>query len=406
MQRSATLAGPGSARPCFSRAFMSPETAFHLYVHWPYCTSKCGYCDFASYVPRGPWDPARFVAAYRADIAALRGRTGARELGSVFFGGGTPSLAEPAVIGAVIEAAMAAWTPRADCEVTLEANPGTVDKQGLRALRDAGVNRLSIGAQSFDAAALKALGRTHSLDETKHAITWAHDIFDRLSFDLITARPGLTEASWTAELGEALEFAGEHLSIYQLTVEDGTPLARDVAAGRVTMPDEDTGADLFEATRRIMADAGRPAYEVSNFARPGAECRHNLAIWRGADYGGVGPAAHGRLTLEEGRFATRHAPDALAWLKGPPAPRMDALDVEERAREHLMMALRLTEGIRTAVFAARFGEAGMTDPRELMNRGALDEAVGLGLIAADDDGVRATEAGVLLLNTLTARLLN
>lgn len=385
---------------------MSPETAFHLYVHWPYCRSKCGYCDFASYVPRQVWDPAKFVAAYRADIAALRGRTGARALGSVFFGGGTPSLAEPAVIGAVVEAAMAAWEPASDCEVTLEANPGTVDKQRLRALRDAGVNRLSVGAQSFDPASLKALGREHSVDETKHALTWAHDIFDRLSFDLITARPGLSLGLWEDELGEALGFAGEHLSVYQLTVEDGTPLARAVAEGRVTMPDEDTGAEIFEATRRILADAGRPAYEVSNFARPGAECRHNLGIWRGADYGGVGPAAHGRLTLEEGRFATRHAPDVHGWLKGPPAPKSEPLDAEERAREHLMMALRLTEGVSAPVFAARFADAGFADPRELMNRDALDEGVGLGLLVSDDAGVRATEAGTMLLNTLTARLLD
>jgi len=383
-----------------------PETAFHLYVHWPYCRAKCGYCDFASFVPKRAWDAAAWGAAYEADIAALRGRTGARPLGSVFFGGGTPSLAEPAVIGRVVEAALRAWEPRADLEVTLEANPGTVDKAGLRALRDAGVNRLSVGAQSFNPADLARLGRIHSVDETKRVLDWAHHIFDRLSFDLITARPGLTPAAWRAELAEALEFAGEHVSIYQLTVEDGTPLSREVAAGRVVMLDEDTEAEIFEETRRIMAEAGRPAYEVSNFARPGAECRHNLAIWRGADYGGVGPAAHGRLTLEEGRFATRHAPDPAAWVKGPRQPRYEALSAEERAREHLMMALRLTEGARAEPFRLRFAADGIADPREAMNPDALAEAVGLGLVESGEDGVRATETGVMLLNTLTARLLD
>lgn len=385
---------------------MPPETAFHLYVHWPYCRSKCGYCDFASVVPRRGWDATAFVAAYRADIGALRGLTGERPLGSVFFGGGTPSLAEPAIVGAVIDAAMAAWEPRADLEVTLEANPGTVDRKSLIALRDVGVNRLSVGAQSFDPAALKALGRTHSVDETKHALTWAHDIFERLSFDLITARPGQTVAAWTAELAQALEFAGEHVSAYQLTVEDGTPLAAEVTAGRMNLPDEETEAEIFEETRRILAESGRPAYEVSNFARPGAECRHNLAVWRGADYGGAGPAAHGRLTLEEGRFATRHPADVTDWLAGPPPPHLEPLSAEERAREHLMMSLRLTEGVRAAPFAARFAADGMTDPRELMNPDALAEAEGLGLVESGKDGVRATEKGVMLLNALTARLLD
>ncbi len=381
---------------------MRPETAFHLYVHWPYCRSKCGYCDFASVVPRRGWDGAAFVAAYRADIAALRGLTGERSLGSIFFGGGTPSLAEPAIVGAVIDAAMAAWEPCADLEATLEANPGTVDRKSLIALRDAGVNRLSVGVQSFDPAALKALGRAHSADETKHALTWAHDIFGRLSMDLIAARPGQTAAAWAAELAGALEFAGEHVSIYQLTVEDGTPLAAEVAAGRVTLPDEDTAAEIFEATRWILAEPGRPAYEISNFARPGAECRHNLAIWRGADYGGVGPAAHGRLTLEEGRFATRHAPDAAAWLAGPPAPERTPLLPEEHAREHLMMSLRLTEGLAFA----RFAELGLPDPMEVIDAEALAETTDLGLMLQDETSIRLTEKGALLLDALTARLLD
>jgi oxygen-independent coproporphyrinogen-3 oxidase len=384
---------------------MRPETAFHLYVHWPYCRSKCAYCDFASVVPRRGWDAAAFVAAYRADIAALRGLTGARRLGSVFFGGGTPSLAEPSIIGAVVEAAAQAWEPAADLEVTLEANPGTVDRKALIALRDAGVNRLSVGAQSFDAAALAALGRAHSVDETKHALTWAHDVFERLSMDLIAARPGQTAPAWAAELAEALDFAGEHVSVYQLTVEEGTPLAAAVAAGRVTMPDEETAAEIFELTRRVLAASGRPAYEISNFARPGAECRHNLAIWRGADYGGVGPAAHGRLTVEEGFLATRHAPDAADWLAGPPAPQRTPLAAAERAREHLMMSLRLTEGVSFARFAELFAPRGLPDAAEFLDAEALDEAIGLGLICRDERGVRVSEAGTLLLNALTARVL-
>ena len=384
---------------------MRPETAFHLYVHWPYCRSKCGYCDFASVVPRRAWTPAHFVAAYRADIAALRGLTGERPLGSIFFGGGTPSLAEPAIIGAVVDAAIAAWEPRSDLEITLEANPGTVDKKALRALRDAGVNRLSVGAQSFDAAALKRLGRTHSVDETKHALTWAHDIFEHLSMDLITARPGQAPQTWALELHQALEFAGEHVSIYQLTVEDGTPLAAEIAAGRATMPDDEDAATIFEDTRRFMAAAGRPAYEVSNFARAGGECRHNLAIWRGADYGGIGPAAHGRQSLEGAFAATRHAADVADWLAGPPLPESMPLSAEDRAREHLMMSLRLSEGVLLLRFAELFAPHGLADPWPLLKDEALAEAEDLGLLERDDTALRVTESGVLLLNALTARAL-
>ncbi|MBN2751278.1 MAG: radical SAM family heme chaperone HemW [Rhodospirillaceae bacterium] len=382
----------------------SPETAFHLYVHWPYCRSKCGYCDFASFVPTRAWNPESWASAYLADIRALREKTGTRQLGSIFFGGGTPSLAEPMIIGRIIDAAIQAWEPRAGLEVTLEANPGTVNKKGLRALRDVGINRLSVGAQSFLPKDLVRLGRTHSVDETKHVLTWAHDIFERLSLDLITARPAQTLPSWRAELAEALDFAGEHLSVYQLTVEEGTPLSREVAAGRVTMLDEDTAAAIFEETRHILTAAGRPAYEVSNFARPGAECRHNMAIWRGADYGGIGPAAHGRLTTEAGFAATHHAPDPSAWLAGPPEPQSDVLTVQDRAREHVLMVLRLTEGLSFGRFTTLFAPWGLSDPWEILNAEVAEEWVDLGLLEGDETALRATESGMMVLNTLISRL--
>ncbi len=384
----------------------APETAFHLYVHWPYCQTKCGYCDFASTVPKRRWDVGAWQEAYRRDIAVLKAQTGDRPLGSIFFGGGTPSLAEASLIGGIIDDATRAWAPRNDCEITLEANPGTVDKQALKDLRLAGVNRLSVGAQSFNDAGLTMLGRKHSVDDTKFVLDWAHEIFDRLSMDLITARPDLTPLDWVQELHQALEFAGEHLSIYQLTVEDGTPLARAVEAGRLRMPDEDTSSRLFEDTRQILASFGRPAYEVSNFAQPGAECRHNLAIWRGADYGGIGPAAHGRLTVDGRHLATDHTSDALTWLRaGGDGPHAEVLTVEERIQEHLMMNLRLNEGLSFARFRDLFADFGHAEPFEFFEAANLQEMVDLGFMAVTDDGIRCTESGIMLLNAVLTRVL-
>jgi len=382
-----------------------PETAFHLYVHWPFCQHKCGYCDFASAVPKQRWDVTVWQKSYARDIANLKARTGDRQLGSIFFGGGTPSLAEPDLIGCIIDTAMEAWEPRANVEVTLEANPGTVDKKVLRALRDVGVNRLSVGAQSFLDEGLTVLGRKHSVKETKYVLEWAHDIFDRLSMDLITARPQQKPLEWIQELHEALVFAGEHLSIYQLTVEDGTPLARAVDSGRVRMLDDDVSAQIFEDTYKFMAEAGRPAYEVSNFAQPGKECRHNLAIWRGADYGGIGPAAHGRLNLEDGFYATEHTAEPLTWLKGPAGADWAKLSPEERAEEHMMMSLRLTEGLNFQRFTDLFKDYGYADPMAFLNQDALSELIDLGFLNRDDVGLRTTQSGVMLLNALTARLI-
>jgi len=389
---------------------MPPETAFHLYVHWPFCRTKCGYCDFASVVPKRHWDVDAWREAYLRDIANLKIFTGQRELGSIFFGGGTPSLAEPELIGAVIDAAMATWEPRSDCEVSMEVNPGTVDKIGLRAYRDAGINRLSIGAQSFSEKGLAVLGRKHSVDETKHVLTWAHDIFDRLSMDMITARPNLSPLEWAQELHNALEFSGDHMSIYQLTVEDDTPLAKAVAEGRIKMPDEETSAQIYEETRMFMAAAGLPAYEVSNFAKPSSECRHNLAIWRGADYGGIGPAAHGRLTVTDkneqtGFYATRHVPEALTWVRSPTDTVWEKLSVVERAQEHLMMSLRLYEGASFARFKDLFGPHGYPDMLAFFDPQAMAEMQELEFVTVDAAGVRCTETGSMLLNAVTARLI-
>ena len=377
-----------------------PEDRFHLYVHWPFCIRKCPYCDFTSQVPERRWDADAWRAAYLAEIARLGRRTGPRTLGSIYFGGGTPSLAEPAVIGAVADAAARAWEPAPDLEISLEANPGTVAKADLRALRDAGVNRLSVGAQSFDPAGLAALGRIHSVDDTKWVLDWAHDIFPRLSLDLIAARPGQSPAAWAAELAEALTFAGEHVSVYQLTVEDGTPLSREVAAGRVKMPDEDAALAIFADTRRILAASGRPAYEVSNFARPGAECRHNLAVWRGADYGGIGPAAHGRLSTAAGLVATRHEPDPAAWLAGPMPPAETPLSSRERAGEVAFTALRTARGLEFSLLA-RLG----VEPGEVLDPDAAAESQNLGLLARDAAAIRLTEAGFPVLDAVLSRLL-
>jgi oxygen-independent coproporphyrinogen-3 oxidase len=288
---------------------------FGLYLHWPFCQSKCPYCDFNSHVAASI-DQRRWQRAYLAEIDRIGAETRGRVLNTVFFGGGTPSLMDPDIVAAVLDRVRATWTVANDWEVTLEANPGSVEAERFRAYREAGVNRLSMGVQALNDTDLRRLGRLHSLDEALGAFETARASFDRVSFDLIYARQDQTPDDWGRELDRALRMAVDHLSLYQLTIEDGTAFgARHAAGGLRGLPDDDRSVALYDMTQDRCAAAGMPAYEVSNHARPGAESRHNLIYWRGGDYAGIGPGAHGRLTLNGQRYATEAPRAPGAWLE-------------------------------------------------------------------------------------------
>ena len=268
--------------------------AFGVYVHWPFCLSKCPYCDFNSHVRHAPIDEERFAGAFAREIETTAGRAPGHEVSSIFLGGGTPSLMRPQTVGAILDAIGRHWRVAPDVEVTLEANPTSVEATRFAGYRAAGVNRVSIGVQSLNDGALKALGRLHNAREALDAVAIARKTFERYSFDLIYARPGQTPATWKPELERALNEAGEHLSLYQLTIEPDTPFHTLHASGKLVIPDNDTARDLYDVTQDVCARAGLPAYEISNHARPGAECRHNLVYWRTHEYAGIGPGAHGR----------------------------------------------------------------------------------------------------------------
>jgi oxygen-independent coproporphyrinogen-3 oxidase len=336
------------------------EAAFGVYLHWPFCLSKCPYCDFNSHVRHAAIDETRFVRAFAAEIAATAERVPGRTVSTIFFGGGTPSLMQPATVAAILDAVAEHWSVAPDVEVTLEANPTSVEASRFRGYRAAGVNRVSLGVQALDDAALKALGRTHTVDEARAAVTIARTIFERYSFDLIYARPGQTVEGWSAELARAIEEAAEHLSLYQLTVEPDTPFAALHAAGKLRIPGDDRARALYDATQEICGARGLPAYEISNHARTGAECRHNLVYWRGHEYAGIGPGAHGRLDIDGRRFATATERRPEAWLarveaNGHGLVTDEPLTREERADEFLLMGLRLAEGIDPERYAALAG---------------------------------------------------
>ena len=369
----------------------TPQT-LALYVHWPFCVSKCPYCDFNSHV-RAAVDQAAWRDALLADLAHEASLLPGRRLTSVFFGGGTPSLMPPDTVAAVLDAAVAAWTPTADLEVTLEANPSSVEAARFADLARVGINRVSLGLQSLNDEALRFLGRAHDTREGLAALDIAQAVFPRVSFDLIYALPGQRLEDWQAELARALSFGTEHLSLYQLTIESGTRFATDAAAGRLTIPDGDSAANLFELTRAATESAGLPAYETSNHARPGAESRHNLVYWRYRDYAGVGPGAHGR----RGGLATVRRKKPENWLaavarNGHGIEREDPLAPHTRAVEALLMGLRLTEGVDLDRIARLAGGDVPIDPHAI----ALLERQGL--IARDGPRLRATEAGALLLD--------
>ncbi len=371
-----------------------------LYIHWPFCVSKCPYCDFNSHV-RESVDQAAWCAALLSDMAHEAALTAGRPVSSIFFGGGTPSLMPPATVAALIAAADRHWGLAADCEITLEANPNSVEVANFAALAAAGVNRVSVGIQALDAATLAFLGRAHSVDEGMRAIATAQAHFRRVSFDLITARPEQSLAAWEAELARALAFGTDHLSLYQLTIEPGTRFQTLHARGDLVLPDEDLAADLFAATRAMARAAGLPAYEVSNHARVGQESRHNLTYWRYGDYVGIGPGAHGRRL---GQATERHRKPEN-WLAaiaetghGIKAER--ALTPATQAVEALLMGLRLAEGLDLAAVAGRTGIA----VADLIDGRAVTVLAGHGLVERTDDQLTITEAGIPLLDAILPRI--
>jgi putative oxygen-independent coproporphyrinogen III oxidase len=378
------------------------QKAFGVYVHWPFCLSKCPYCDFNSHVRHAPVDEERFVRAFTREIETTAARAPDREVSSIFLGGGTPSLMQPQTVGTILDAIGKHWRVAGDAEVTLEANPTSVEATRFRGYRTAGVNRVSLGVQALDDASLKALGRLHTAREALDAVAIARGAFDRYSFDLIYARPDQTPAMWADELKLAISEAAEHLSLYQLTIEEGTPFFGLHAAGKLKTPDEAVARALYDVTQEVCAAQGLPSYEISNHARPGAECRHNLIYWRGEEYAGIGPGAHGRLDIDGARhaIATERRPEA--WLmrveaSGHGVVTDDLLNSEERADEFLLMGLRLAEGIDPRRYTALSGRT--LDPRRI----ALlsDE----GAIAVDADGrLRVTQAGFPVLDAVVADL--
>lgn len=376
---------------------------FGLYLHWPFCQSKCPYCDFNSHVA-AQIDQRRWQRAYLSEIDRVGALTKGRVLNSVFFGGGTPSLMEPELVAAILERVRATWTPANDIEITLEANPGSVEGGRFRGYAEAGVNRISMGIQALNDRDLQRLGRLHSVAEAVAAFDVARGVFDRVSFDLIYARQDQTVAEWRAELRQALSMAIDHLSLYQLTIEEGTAFADRLAKGGLRgLPSEDVAADMYEATQEICGEAGMAAYEVSNHARAGAESRHNLIYWRMGDYAGIGPGAHGRLTLAGTRFATEAPRQPGAWLErveqGAGGDKLrERLLPDEQATELALMSLRLTEGMELDRFETLAGRP--------VDANRVQELTELGLLGERAGWLRATPAGRMVLNSLLRRLLN
>ncbi len=377
-----------------------------LYIHWPFCLAKCPYCDFNSHV-RERIPQARFAQALRTELAWEAARLGRRPLASIFFGGGTPSLMDPATVASLIADATSLFDPLPDLEITLEANPTSVERGKLAAFRAAGVNRASLGIQSLDETALRLLGREHSGPQAIAALEAARATFPRVSFDLIYARPGQSVAAWQAELHQALALCADHLSLYQLTIEPGTGFEALHRRGELVLPDDELAAELYIATAEACARHGLVSYEVSNLARPGAESRHNLAYWRYADYAGIGPGAHGRITLGDDLIATRRHRAPEPWAdrverQGHGSTAEERIGPQDRAREMLLMGLRLTEGIDAARFAARTGMA----LDAALDLDVLGQALEAGYLTHAAGRLAATSEGRLRLDALLARLVN
>ena len=380
--------------------------ALAVYVHWPFCLAKCPYCDFNSHV-RDDVDDLRWRRALCAEIEYVAAEAPGRRVTSIFFGGGTPSLMAPETVAAVINHVGRVWRLDRSAEITLEANPTSVEAERFRAYRAAGVNRLSLGVQALDDAALRFLGREHSASQARTALKLARRIFPHYSFDLIYARPKQSAAAWRRELTAALEMAGGHISPYQLTIEKGTPFYLRHQSGEIKTPPEDVAAELYDITQELTAEAGYPAYEISNHAQPGKACRHNLSYWRYEDYAGIGPGAHGRLqTAEGGARATRRHAKPETWLDaveraGHGTAETRPLAAAERAKEMLMMGLRLRDGVDLERLNVRTG----LTLAEAIRSDALQRLTDGGFLACDGDTLCATEKGRTLLNSVLSELL-
>jgi oxygen-independent coproporphyrinogen-3 oxidase len=378
------------------------DAGFGVYIHWPFCASKCPYCDFNSHVRHAPIDETRYLAAFQREIEHQARLVPGREVSSIFFGGGTPSLMKPHTIGGILDSLAKYWIISPRVEVTMEANPTSVEALRLRGYRDAGVNRLSIGFQALNDADLRALGRLHSVSEAKAAIRAASSLFDRYSFDLIYARPGQTPEAWSAELKEAIALSAEHLSLYQLTIEPGTMFERMVAAGKLEPMQDEEARILFDSTREICEAAGLPAYEISNHARKGAECRHNLLYWRYGEYAGIGPGAHARLFTGGQRIAISNEKHPENWLvtverKGHGMVESDELSPVDQANEFLLMGMRLNEGIDEQRFEALAGRP--------LNPERVATLISEGFIVRTDGSrLCVTPQGVPVLNAIIGQL--
>lgn len=375
---------------------------FGLYIHWPFCQSKCPYCDFNSHVSANI-DQDRWRRAYLSEIGRVAALTPDRVLNSIFFGGGTPSLMEPDLVADIIQSATSYWTPANDIEITLEANPSSVEAGRFRGYRDGGVNRISMGIQALNDEDLRKLGRLHSVAEAKAAFQIARGVFDRVSFDLIYARQDQSLSDWRDELSQALAMSVDHLSLYQLTIEAGTAFGDRYKHGKLRgLPDDDQSADMFDLTQETCDVHGFPGYEISNHARPGSESRHNLIYWRYGDYAGIGPGAHGRLTLSGQRHSTEAYHQPGAWLNavethGDGSVSVERLSIADQTTEFLLMGMRLSEGIDQTRFEHISGSP--------LHPAAIERLVDLGLLGVEGRLVRATPKGRPILNALLRELL-
>ncbi|HUH77339.1 MAG TPA: radical SAM family heme chaperone HemW [Devosia sp.] len=380
----------------------NPNDMFGVYVHWPFCASKCPYCDFNSHVHRGAFDEDAYASAYEREIAHAAALAPGRVVQSIFFGGGTPSLMQPSTTARIIDAIARHWTLEPHAEITLEANPTSVEVDRFKGFRAAGINRVSLGVQSLREGPLAELGRRHSVEEAVRAVRIAQSVFERSSFDIIYARPRQTLDDWEDELKEALWLAQGHISLYQLTIEQGTRYFDLQQAGKLVLPNEDLGADFYEMTQELTAAAGLPACEISNHARPGQESSHNMLYWRYGEYAGIGPGAHGRLMINNQRHATAVEKLPFEWQKKVMAQGHgmvvdDVLTWEEQGDEFLVMGLRLKEGISPSRFTALSGRK--------INQRQIDELKGYGFVETLANGnIRVTDRGWPVLDAVVADL--
>ena len=391
---------PFDIRPSMGADLSDP--GFGIYVHWPFCAAKCPYCDFNSHVRHQPVDQPRFVQAFLKEMATMRRLTGSRTVTSIFMGGGTPSLMAPETVDAILNGIARHWHVPDGIEITMEANPSSVEAERFRGYRAAGVNRVSLGVQALNDRDLKFLGRLHDVADALKAIRLARDIFPRMSFDLIYARPNQTVEEWDRELKEAVSYAVDHLSLYQLTIEEGTPFYGLHKAGKLVVPDGEQSAVLYEATQEITEREGMPAYEVSNHARPGSESRHNLTYWRYGDYVGIGPGAHGRLTTGGAKIATATERKPEGWLslveaEGHGMIDQEVLEYEAQADELLLMGLRLKEGVDLARWQNLSGRDLDPDREQFLIDHGFIERLG-------NSRLRCTPAGMLILDAVVADL--